>query len=101
ALAISAHPAKRVLPDLLCPAFDGVVRRRHRRPERGGSAHVRKIAMERAHLGGHRLRDLEALRGHPEAVSHRSPHRGMASLDSNVVFEKLAADPGAAVEQAL
>src|SRR2546430_9148654 len=67
---------------------DLVVRRRHRRAERGATAHLRQVAVELLDLGEHRLRNLEALLGDVKAVPHRTPHRVVALLHADVVAEE-------------
>src|SRR5439155_6185039 len=60
-LRVLRKPAQRLLRDLLRHALDRVVRRRHRRAERGATAHLGQIGVELLHRGDHRLRNLEAM----------------------------------------
>src|SRR6266568_2865094 len=62
-LVVLAEPAQRLFGDPLRHAFDGVIRRRYRHTERFAAAHVGQQAVERAHLGEHRLSPDEALPG--------------------------------------
>src|SRR5207247_2825459 len=79
-LVVLTEPAQRLFGDPLRHAFDGVIRRRYRHTERFAAAHVGQEAVERAHLGEHRLSPDEALPLHVESVAHGPPQAVLATL---------------------
>src|SRR5436309_1311903 len=92
------QPLERLRRDLLRHALHGVVGRRHRRAERRAPAHLGQVAVERLHLGDHRLGALEALSRDLEAVSHGAPHRVVPLLYADVVPEEALPLRGRAAE---